>query len=297
MIDVLCVGHASFDITMGVTSHPASDEKVLADAMQAGGGGPAANAAACIARLGGGSAFLGYLGRDLFGQAHLCELEGEGVDTSLIVRGDAPTPLSQVLAKPDGARSVINFKARTPPLPAVDMPPLPDAKVVLFDGHEPDVSMPLCRQARRSGIMTVLDAGSLHRGTRALAGMVDYLVASEKFARAFSDQPELALKILAEYAETVVITLGKKGLIWNCHGRTGSMAAFRVEVVDSTGAGDAFHGAFAYGLAQGMGWPDLLRYASAAGALTCCRLGARSALPDRAALIELMVRGCEDHMI
>ena len=286
MLDVLCVGHASFDITMTAAHHPGADEKMLADALQAGGGGPAANAAVQVARLDGDAGFCGYLGNDIFGCAHLDELIAEGVETSLVTRGAHPTPLSQILAKPDGTRSVVNFKADTPWLvgDVVDDSALQHLApgAVLFDGHEPLLSATVCNWARARGIPTVLDAGSLHRGTRELAGEADYLVASEKFARQWSGSEDIdsALAALREVSSCVVVTCGEGGLYWSQGDASGSLAAFAVEAVDTTGAGDAFHGAFALGLARGMDWQALLRFASAAGALACTRLGARSALAD-----------------
>lgn len=288
--DVLCIGHASWDISMAVTRHPASDEKMTAHAMQLSGGGPAANAAVCIARLGGRAAFCGYLGHDLFGQAHLHELQQERVDTSAVIRGHHPTPVSQILAKQDGLRSVVNFKGDTPTLAADAIVPPTLPAVLLFDGHEPELSLQLCEQARLQQRPTVLDAGSLHRGTRLLATRVDYLVASARFASQYAQTDDMtqALHCLAGIGNTVVITLGEKGLIWSRKHRCGALAAFNITAIDSTGAGDAFHGAFALGIARDMAWPELLRYASAAGALTCTRLGARIALPDAAALSSLL---------
>ncbi|MDQ6982307.1 MAG: PfkB family carbohydrate kinase [Mariprofundus sp.] len=290
MLDVLCIGHASYDITMAASHHPEANEKILADAMQLNGGGPAANASVCVARLGGKAGFCGYLSNDLFGTAHCHEFETEGVDTSLIVRGNHPSPLSQILAKPDGARSVVNFKADTPWLNADAVKISQTPKVILFDGHEPLISMRLCQWAETNSIPTVLDAGSLHQGTRNLAGAVDYLVASEQFARQFSgsDDMHAAMKMMEETSSCVVITMGEKGLIWSKGGDTGGMDAFTVDVIDSTGSGDAFHGAFAYGLSLGMNWQALLRYASAAAALTCTKLGAQIALPDTSQVYRLL---------
>ncbi|MDD4933727.1 MAG: PfkB family carbohydrate kinase, partial [Methylacidiphilaceae bacterium] len=91
--------------------------------------------------------------------------------------------------------------------------------------------------------------------------------------------PEDALTALAASQRSVVITLGEQGLVWSCEGKRGRLSAFRVRCVDSTGAGDAFHGAFALGVARRMAWEDLLAFASAAGALACTRLGARAGLP------------------
>ncbi len=276
--DVLCVGHASYDLVFSVPSHPSANEKIFADAFLACGGGPAANAAVLVARLGYRSAFAGYLGDDLYGESHFLEFASEGVDTRCLVRGPDPTPLSCVLVKPNGDRALVNYKGSTRYLPegSIDFSCM-NPKVVLFDGHEPLISVPLAELARAKGIPLVLDAGSLHEGTKALMRRVDYLVASEKFAQQWfqNGEEEEALARLAKLAPVVVITLGERGLIWRKDGLSGALPAFPVEAVDTTGAGDAFHGAFAAGVAAGLPWDELLRYASAAGAVCCQRSGAR----------------------
>lgn len=291
MLDVFCVGHTSFDVTMSVTHHPASNEKMRAEAMQLAGGGPAANAAVCVARLGGQAAFLGYLGNDVFGDLHMAELLAEGVDASLVVRGAYDSAVSQVLAKPDGSRSVVSCRGQAPWLEAdsVEWRQL-EPKVVLFDGHEPRVSTEIIQWAKEKGIPTILDAGSVHPGTRELATQVDCLAASERFARDWcgTEDMERALAELAGMAPMAMITYGEKGLLWSRDGQRGHLPAFPVEVVDSTGAGDAFHGALAYGMAQQMEWEPLLRFASAVGALTCTRLGARASLPHHDAVVQLL---------
>jgi len=189
-----------------------------------------------------------------------------------------------VLVKPDGARALVNYKGDTRALPAgaVDFSAI-HPKVVLFDGHEPALSVPLAEQARALGIPTVLDAGSLHEGTQALMGRVDYLAASEKFAAQWLSgaDGQGALTALAELAPAVVITLGERGLVWHKADERGALPAFPIQPIDTTGAGDAFHGAFAAGLAEGLPWEELLRYASAAGALCCQRAGARPGLARR----------------
>ncbi len=279
--DVLCVGHASYDLVFSVPRHPLADEKIFANAFQACGGGPAANAAVIAARLGFRSAFAGYLGNDLYGETHALEFEREAVDTRCLVRGGDPTPLSCVLVKPDGARALVNYKGGTRPLSenAIDFSNI-RPQVILFDGHEPWVSVPLAECARVEGILRVLDAGSLHEGTEALLYRVDYLVASEKFAQQWLGEanPAKALARLVEHVPAVVITLGERGLIWRKGGTSGALPAFPVNVVDTTGAGDAFHGAFAAGLVANLAWVDLLRYASAAGSWCCQKSGARPGL-------------------
>lgn len=291
-LDVLCVGHASYDLIFQVPHHPAADEKTLASGFLGCGGGPAANAAVTVARAGGTAAFIGYLGNDLFGQQHWAELREAGVDTAGCMRGDSPTPLSTVLVKPDGRRALVNYRGSTQALAAdaIDFSPY-RAKAILFDGHEPLLSPPMARWAKDRGIPTVLDAGSLHTGTEALMGMVDHLVCSEKFARQASgrDDPESALEFLLNHAPTVVITLGEHGLIWaKQNGSRSRLAAYPITALDTTGAGDAFHGAYAWCLAQGRNWEDTLRYASATAALCCTVLGARPGIPCRADAESLM---------
>ena len=202
-IDVLCVGHANYDLTLGINHQPGPDEKTVASWLVECGGGPAANAALTVARLGSSVAFLGYLGRDIWGERHVQEFIEAGVITDFIVRGDFPTPLSVILVKPDGQRSVVNYSGSTPNLqPDVfDLASL-SPKMILFDGHEPELSFALLRQARQRGIPTMLDAGSVHRGTQGLVagtgdpGGVDYLICSEKFAHDFTglaDEMQAAL--------------------------------------------------------------------------------------------------------
>jgi len=285
-IDVLCVGQASYDLVFSVTHHPGPDEKSVASLFTGCGGGPAANAAVTAARLGRRAAFAGYLGEDFYGRIHHEELARESVLMDLVYRGGVPTPLSVILVKPDGKRTVVNYKHPAIPPPAdlaallVNCRP----KVILFDGHEPHLAPVLMEHARRGGIPTVLDAGSVHAGTREIVGMVDYLVASEKFARDFTGEKDVvrAAQKLHHYAPAVVVTRGEAGLVWQAAGGAGQLDAFAIEAVDTTGAGDAFHGAFAAGLSEKMDWLELLRYSSAAGALTCTRYGARPAIPDAA---------------
>ena len=119
-LDVICVGHASYDHVFSVPHHPAADEKLFADALVGCGGGPAANAAVTVARLGLKAGFAGYLGRDVHGELHDAELRAECVDTRHLVRGDAPTPVSVVLVKPDGCRALVCHKGATAKLAAAE---------------------------------------------------------------------------------------------------------------------------------------------------------------------------------
>jgi len=282
--DVLCVGAGTYDLVYSVDHHPEPDEKIRATSFLGCGGGPAANGAVTAALFGLKSAFVGYLGYDIFGEAHFSELQQAGVITEHVKRGDHSSALSVVMVKPDGRRALVNYrKAESCLAPgSFDFSAI-NTKVILFDGHEPLISPAVARAARKRDIITVLDAGSIHSGTEELAGLVDYLVCSEKFGLGFSGEKnaEKAVEKLSVYAPYVIITVGERGLVWKGPEGSGYLSAYPVKAVDTTGAGDVFHGVLAACLARKKVWHDSLRYASAAGALCCTKTGARLGIPTR----------------
>ena len=286
-LDVFCLGHASYDQVMSISHHPTADEKLFASKLITCGGGPAANAAVCVARLGLRAGFGGYLGQDSYGNAHYNELNQEGIDTRFLIRGLNPTPLSVVLVKPSGQRSLVNYKGATQAQDAgaIEFSQL-NTRVILVDGHEPALSLKLLHQFPDTP--SVLDAGSLHAGTELLLTKVSDLVCSEKFAIQYGGSPEVALNKLAMIHPKVVITLGDKGLIWRRGHEQGHLHAPNVTVVDTTGAGDAFHGAYAAALSMKLNWLETLQYASISGALACCELGARTSIADHRQHQELL---------
>jgi len=282
-VDVLCVGVASYDLIYTVSSQPGPDAKMWASALDRCGGGPAANAAVTVSRLGLSAAFAGYLGDDAFGDEHLREFRQEGVNTDLLLRGSLPTSLSSILVKPDGARTIVNYPggASTVAEGAIDFSGI-QPTVILFDGHEPFISPPLALTANALGITMVLDAGHVRQGTTALLDLVQYAVCSAPFAWEYTGlgDPEQAAAALVEHAPHVVVTLGDQGLVWHNHtGDHGRLPAYPIEAIDTTGAGDSFHGAFAAGVAAGWDWHAILEYASATAALCCTRIGARHGIP------------------
>ncbi len=281
-IDILCVGAAAYDLSFVTKSHPREDEKMVAEAFYACGGGPAANAAVVAKRLGFTSAFAGYLGNDIYGRLHFEELQKEGVLTDWIIRGEAPTTFSVSIIKKDGRRSLINYRGATPYLDSgsIDFSNVMP-KVILFDGHEPNLSPDLVDFCRKNKIISILDAGSLHRGTEYLMDKTDYLICSQIFAEQFTRTRNMrkALRILSKYAPNLVLTLGENGLLWKRESDEGALPAFKVKAVDTTGAGDAFHGAFAVSLLNGLDFKESLRFSIAAAALTCTKIGGRMGLP------------------
>lgn len=290
-VSVLCVGHACYDLVFAVDHHPGPDEKIRAHAFVSCGGGTAANAAMTAASLGASVAFAGYLGSDIYGDQHLAEFHAAGVDTSLVVRGVQATPISAIFVKPDGARSIVNYTGAANWLTAADIDLTAiRPKVVLLDGHQPALALAIAEWAQTQGIATVLDADTVNAGSVELLRRCSLVAASERFALDFigAPTPEAGMAGLARLSPAVVVTMSERGLIWQRGAETGALPAFAVEAVDSTGAGDTFHGALAAGVAAGMDWLPLLRYASAAGALCCTKHGARLGIPTAAEVAALL---------
>ena len=298
--DVLCVGLVCVDLVLSVPHHPGPDEKLRASSRLVAPGGPAAVAAAQVARLGGHAAFAGLIGdasADPLASLLLQAFAAERIDASALLSAPGPeTPLAAILVKPDAARAVLSHRPAPPSEAAGKPPAFPSARVVLVDGHRPEWNDALVAHARSTDAPLVLDAGSWSDSVRALAPRAGHLVASEACARAALDgrdpaavAPALLRSALAAGRDAVVVvTLGSRGLVWSSPAASGAVPAFRIEAIDTTGAGDAFHGAYALGLARGLPFPDLLRLASAAGALACTRPGAWPALARAAEVHALL---------
>jgi sugar/nucleoside kinase (ribokinase family) len=159
----------------------------------------------------------------------------------------------------------------------------------MFDGHESGASIEAMRQFSRA--RTILDAGSLRAGTRELAARVEFVVASERFARQLTGLPnregrdDRATAIAAVSAlnrRPCVITLGRAGLIHGTAERWDHLPACPVTALDTTAAGDAFHGALAFGVMSGLDWLQTLRLASTTAALSVQSLGGRRSFPSLA---------------
>lgn len=292
MIEALCIGHAAWDVSVWVPEFPAENSKCEVQTLVECSGGPAANAACLLARWGVRTAFAGVLGQDSAGERIRESLSAAGVDVSGVTCSEeCPTPVSVILVNEQtGSRTIINRSAPAGTRPALNLNTVPltgAPRLLHFDGHE--LSTSLQAMERFPDAITVLDAGSLREGTRVLAGQVQYLVASERFTRQLTglpslDTPDLWQRAVAAlYAmngRPVVITLGERGLIHGMPGKWAHLSAFPVAAVDTTGAGDIFHGALSYGVLKGLEWEQTLRLSSRAAALSVQARGSSLSVPS-----------------
>lgn len=286
-MNILCIGHSSLDVIFTMDSYPREDSKSLASARSISGGGPAANAAALLGSWGVSVSLAGPVGQDIFGQFVIEELKEYGVDTRGIVPyPEYPTPVSAILVNAsNGTRSIVNHRSAEDlfALPEVLSDPKPE--VLLFDGH--CLAAARAAMARWPEALTVLDAGSLRGATWELVELVDYPVASAAFASAMlgeelsgPEQVFRALELLQQRnGNCAVITLGEKGGVWALGERRGGYDALAVRAVDTTAAGDIFHGAFAYGILQNWDLDRILRFAARAAGFSVTRKGGRASFP------------------
>jgi sulfofructose kinase len=162
---------------------------------------------------------------------------------------------------------------------------LANAACLLVDGKLIETALPAAREARRLGVPVVGDYENMGEAVRSLLPHTDYAICSEDAARragAADDRRAACEAVRRLGAAHVLVTLGARGVAWLDGDELRRMPAFPVDVVDTTGAGDVFHGAFCYGLVAGWGFERGLRFASAAAALSCRRLGGRAGIPTRA---------------
>ncbi len=291
---VLCIGNAVLDQIFSVNSIPHTAGKHFATAFLEAGGGPAATGAVAAARLGGQVTLWSRIGDDSAGNTIASELEKYGVSLRGLKRlTGVVSSIAAVFVNPEGERMIVNYIDPRLPQNVPDWLPLDEVKnfdCVLADVRWPAAAAAVLEAAKAGGVPTVLDA-DLSPNTEALntlAPLAAHVIFSEGGLKQYTGEasPKAGLQKAAEQCSgTPYVTMGEKGCLW-LEKETGEhfFPSFKVNVVDTTGAGDVFHGAFALALAEGLPRTQVVRFAAAAAALKCTRPGGRAGIPDRAVL-------------
>lgn len=292
---IICVGHAALDRVYRIATFPAKPTKIRALEYIESGGGMAANAAAAIARLGGSVELWSRVGEDDAGVSVRRGLRGAGVDVRYVQAFDeGRTTTSAILVDDEGERLIVgardvNMPSGTSWLP---MERIREAGAVLADLRWMEAARAVLEEARENGVTTVLDVDV---GGREALGeilpLADYAIFSaaslDEFAAEDALEDRLA-RVAALGPRHAGVTLGADGYLWREGGKVQRCDGFKVDVVDTTGAGDVFHGAFTLAIAEGKQSADAARFACAAAALKCTRLGARAGQPSRRTVAALM---------
>ncbi len=289
--DVTVVGSANADLVVPVGRRPAGGETVLGGDLATVPGGKGANQAVAAARLGARVAFVGCVGDDAHGRLLRLSLGDAGVDTTHLRLATAPTGVALILVTPDGDNSIVVSPGANAALTAADVtvPAVATARVVVLQREvDAGVSLAAARHARGLVVLNLAPSGPVPHD---LLRRTDVLVVNEHEAADLLGEPahtpgsadgvDAAERLRALGPATVVVTLGGRGAVAVDVGGTHVAAAPRIDVVDTTGAGDSFTGALAWRLAVGDGIARALAVAVHVGSLAATRPGAQPSFPTR----------------
>jgi sulfofructose kinase len=289
---VLCAGMSGLDRIMQVQHFATEANKIYACGYDEVGGGPAATAAVAVQRLGGQAVFVGRVGSDVTGEAIRAELDAHGVDTRLLrTLAGAQSAASNVTVDAAGERQITHFPGAGLDVECdwVVAQDVEAAGAVLVDMGWRRGAQRILALARAVGVPSVLDA-DLSFDPRAveLLALADHVVFSHaalsRLSGSMDPRDGLAWAVQQVPGPYVGVTLGAQGYLWLQAGEVRHAAGLAVDVVDTLGAGDVFHGAYALAVAQGRGVAEAAAFANRAAAFKCTRASGRRGIPTRAQL-------------
>jgi sulfofructose kinase len=290
-IDAAGFGVNAVDHLIVVPEYPDSNKKTRLIEHKQGAGGQTASAIVALQRLGMRTAYAGRFGSDGEGRFGLQSLKDEGVDVefSEVIEG-ARTQVGYIIVEAKrGERTVIWDRDERLAYADLDAPVelAGRARVLHIDSHDPTACARMAREARAAGTIVSADIDNVYEGLPELLPLIDVLISSKEFPRLLTgmeDARAALVEIKARYGCALVgLTKGGRGATVLCEGEFLETPAFQVPggCVDTTGAGDAFHGGFLYGLLQGEEIEMSMNIGCAVAALGCRSLGARTGLPTR----------------
>ena len=296
MARIAVVGSLNMDLVVRTPRFARPGETLTGQQFGTAPGGKGANQAVSAQRAGAQVVMIGAVGADTFGEVLLKGLADEGIDVRHVtVTAHTPSGVALITVDDAGENTIIVVAGANATVTAHDVhrarPAVADADVLLLQLEVPlDVVEAAARLARDAGVRVILNAAPARPLSPTLLSLADYLVVNETEVLEVGQLPGMAPEQAARALQSrgahgVVVTLGAAGalLVEGC-GEVTTLDAHRVDVVDTTAAGDAFVGAFAVALAEGATATDALRLATAAGALAVTRAGAQPSLPTRAAV-------------
>jgi sugar/nucleoside kinase (ribokinase family) len=312
MVDVVGVGTSFMDQLVNVPRVPRGNSGVRADEVFHQGGGNVATAVAAAARLGAKAGMIGRVGGDSTGDFLIQDFIYNGVDTSRMLRGekDTSSPYSIAISERElGTRMFIVKRGNAAPLRPedVDLDYVAGAKILHLETGDP-ASLATAEFARKKGITVTMDAGGYNEDRVKLIPLVDVLIASEMFYEGMfkTDGPKEEGEALeARYRENmeklhamgprvVWVTRGAAGCVGLVDGEYLKVPTFDTPVMDTTGAGDVFHGAYIAAMLEGLSHRECARYANAVSSIKCMFVGGRTGIPNRETLARFLADGTID---
>lgn len=289
-MDVFGLGQCSLDTIGRIPVWPPPDSKCEFGGLTIQGGGPVATALVALSRWGLSCHFAGVAGDDSFGGEIARFLQEDGVDaTGLVRRQGHRSQFAFIAVEPGGRRTIFwqrpTGEALRPAEIRLDV--LRESRLLHTDGLFIEASLAAASEAKKSGVIVSVDAGTLRDGMLDLARLSDCFVSSEAFARSLvgGDDPLGACRKIGELGPRIAgVTLGAQGYAALFDERSIRKPACAVEALDTTGCGDVFHAGLAYGLLRGWDPGKSFTLAAWAAAQTATRLGGRAGIPSRQSL-------------
>lgn len=316
MADILVVGSLNTDLVVRAPYFPAPGETISGEDLRVIPGGKGANQAVAAARHGAEVSILGRVGKDNFGDFLLDNLKSNRVDSHYVKRDDASTGTATIIVDANGQNSIVLSAGANGKVSVEDVESasFADFKLLLLQLEIPiPVVLAAARRARANGLRVILNPAPAKDLPEELIALTDYMIPNETELCLLSgievnDIPsaeQAARSLLARGVKNVIVTLGSKGALVVTTSETNHVESYKIDVVDTTAAGDAFIGGFAYkllessGLSYSQGTPlgtqelapglqDAVRYGCACGALAATKFGAQPSLPTKEEVARFM---------
>lgn len=285
--DVIGLGGVALDRIVRTQHPPIPGRKLRVERWITQAGGRAATAVVTVARLGYRARFLGGVGDDMEGRECLSRLGREGIPTDgVAIRAGGFTQRAFILVdRRSGERTILWSRGDEVMLAPEEIDPsaVASGRILHTDAQAPRAAAAAARIAMEAGMPVLADIESVRDGLEELLPRVDFLLASEEFPESATGSPDLdaAMRILEDRTGGggIVVTLGSGGAAAWTDGRMERFPAYAIDPVDTTGAGDVFHGAFAVACLRGLDLRDAIDFSNAVAAMKCLALGAQDGIP------------------
>ena len=284
---IFCIGNSAYDITSVVEHFPKENVKYKIQNQVECGGGSCGNAAYLLAKWNMDTYFVGLIGNDTYGKRIRDEFRTVGVNIDYLeIADDYETTTSHIIVNQEnGSRTILSYHPHNREMKDIDFSIEPD--IILLDGRE--YSMARKCLEKYPNAISIIDASNDRKDVKDLCLLCDYVVCSKDFMEKVSgikidngNNLDSAFKVLEDmFDTTIIVTLEDLGSAYrNSHGKIVIVPSVKVKAIDTTGAGDIFHGAFTYGIASGWSLENTLRFANVAGAMSITKIGGRNSMFD-----------------
>jgi sulfofructose kinase len=296
-LDVVGVGLNATDTFIPVAHFPARGSKVEFRSAQVLPGGQVATAMIACQHWGLRTRYVGKVGDDHAAELHRAEFARAGVEAHLFTAPGCPSQQAFILVDDSGERTVLWKRDDRLTLRSEELRQdwIVNARALHVDGHDTAAATAAASWARNANIPVIADVDDLYPGVETLLKTVDYLITSRDIPGRLMQEPDLKKSLPALQkrfdSRLTAATLGEEGVLAWDGTQFHYASAFRIQPIDTTGAGDIFHAAFIYALLQGWPLPRQLDFACAAAALNCTALGARAGIQPVSAIEQLIATG------